>query len=175
MWRRGWLPWWIAACLIALAFIANQQMQIQRQVLMRSRELERVVATSGQLSHQTQAQLAAVGELAAVTERMSGKLVRTGEINGQIRTEVERLEQTVEEIRRAIGSMNEQTRKSHAHLQQIATELATLQVALQETKQVGGQVTARLERLVTLQEAVSADLAEMARKTAILDRFAGGE
>lgn len=170
----GWFSWFVAACLTLLAFNAHRQLQIQERLLDGSRELETVVARSRVVSGQTNEQLDSLRELDGATAAMDGKLARLFLTNRAIRMELDSLDRTVAALLEAVAAMDDQSGRSRDLLGQIHAESAALHATLLNSKAAGDTVSRHLSALVRLQEAVTADIAEMADKTEVLDRFTEG-
>lgn len=171
----SWFAWWMAICLVVLAYSTHQQVSIQRRLLTGSQELERIVAQSRSVSGQTHLQLEQLRTLDAATARLDEKLARIGRINRSIRDELTGLESTAEAILRSVATLDAQTARSQVLLGEVAGESAALHATLIQSMQVGRQLADRLDQVVKAQEAIGADLREMTAKTRFLDRFRRGE
>lgn len=173
--KTGWFAWWVAGCLVILAISTYQQLEIERRLLARSRDLERTVAQSRTVSADTVEQLRQVGALAGATAELDQTLARLARTNGGIRQELSGLEQTAEAIRRSVAAMDGQAAQSQALLEQVVGESEALHATLQRSQEVGQRLSDRLAALVEAQEAIGADLLEMTEKTRFLDEIVRGE
>lgn len=173
--KAAWFAWWVAACLVTLAFSTYRQLEIQRRLLVSSRDLERIVAQSRTVSGEMVEQLQQIRALDTATSRLDAKLARLAQINGEIRQEVAGLESTAGALLHSVAAMDGQAGQSQALLARVASESAALHATLLRSQEVGDRLTARLAGLVEAQEAINADLAEMTAKTQFLDRIVRGE
>lgn len=173
--RTAWFPWWVATCLVVLAVSTYQQVDIQRRLLVGSRDLENIVAESRAVSGETVRQLQHMAALDTATVRLDDKLARLGEVNGAIRQEVLGLEATASALLRSVANIDGQAGASLALLTEVVKESAALHGTLLESQRVGVELSGRLARLVEAQEAINVDLLEMTEKTQFLDRMVRGE
>jgi|GEM_PF-4367240 len=170
-----WFPWWVALCLVVLAWSTYRQLSLQRHILQTSELLRTKVGEAAQVSEETNLQLGKVAELDRATLELAGKLQRVGQINASLRTELTGLEGTVEGLYNSVATLDEQAGESRDLLGEIIRQSDLLQTTLRRSQQTSGQVAAHVSRLVSLQEAVNADLSEMNVKTRPLERLGGGE
>ena len=167
---HAWFGWWVAFCLAVLAFNTWGQLDIQRRLLSGSQTLERMVGESRTVSAETNRQLAQVALLEQATRAMDGKLARVGAVNGAIKADLRTLEETAAAIDGSIATLVDQAGESRTLLDDIAAQSAALHATLADSRRVSEAVAGHLTQLVWLEEAVGADLAEMDRKTRILER-----
>ncbi|HYG60492.1 MAG TPA: hypothetical protein VD902_20665 [Symbiobacteriaceae bacterium] len=174
-WASGrWFAWWAAACLVAVAYLTYQQLAAQQRILVGSQALEAKVAEAARISAETNLQLGKVKELDTATTGMGEKLKQIGEINAALKGELLRLETTVTGLEASVGALDQQAVQSNATLRSIASQSDALLVTLRRSRTTGEQVSDRLARMLELQEGINADLAEMNRKTEILEWLMGG-
>lgn len=166
----AWFGWWVALCLVVLASNTWGQLDIQRRLLSGSQALERLVAESRSVSAETNRQLAQVALLEQATRAIDAKLARVGAVNTAIKLDLRTLEETATAIDGSIAALAAQSGDSRVLLDEIAAQSAALHATLTDSRRVGEAVAGHLSQLVRLQEAVGADLAEMDRKTRILER-----
>lgn len=169
-----WFGWWVAACMVLLAYNTYNQLQIQRRILVHGETLQAKVAEAAQVSQETNKQLEKVKQLDEATAQLGVKLQRIGQLNGAIRAELEGMEGTVAGIDQSISTMDEQVVRSHAILQQVIAQSQALEQKLQESYAIGDDVSASLGSMVEIQSGVNAELAEMVGKTQALEKFSGG-
>lgn len=173
--RSGaWFGWWAALCLTLLAVSTQRQLSIQKQILQESLRLEQAVAQAKAVTAQTNLELEQVAQVEAATAGLVDLLSRVGEVNSLIRTRLEGLDGTVAGIEESVGRIDRQVLISTGLLQEVTGESEQLYQRLVRSRAAGQRLTGHLGRMLRLQEAVVADLAELNRKTAPLERLGGG-
>jgi chromosome segregation ATPase len=170
-WAGLWFGWWVAACLMLLAFSSYQQLQIQGRILTQSRRLKDAVAEAAAVSAATNKQLDGVRKLDAATSRLSVQLTRLAKANAAIRTELGYMEGTVKSIDDSLVVINQQTRESTELLTAIAKKSDDLQAALSKSLATGRKISSLLGEMAQVQDAVTGNLGVMVQKTAPLQRF----
>ncbi len=173
--RHGWFAWWVAACLVALAWSTHQQLQIQERILEKSSALEAGVARAREVMAATNQQLGQVSDVAAATGELEARLERLARLNGDLKRELEALEVTVNGLDRSVIHLDGQALQSLQQLEEIAARSAALHQTLIRSHAIGSDVAAYLEQMVTMQTEVTADLAAMEAKTRFLDQLMGEE
>ena len=174
-WSSLWFGWWVAGCLVLLAYSSQQQLRIQRHLLEQSRHLKAAVAEAAAVSEATNRQLEGIGKLDAATTRLSGQLSRIAQANATLRTELQGLEVTVSGIDSSVATLDRQARESAQLLSAIARKSDDLQSALAESLATGKKISGLLTQMARVQGSVTDNLGEMVRKTERLRRFSGGE
>lgn len=169
-----WFGWWVAFCLAVLAWSTQQQLAAQERILEGSRKLEATVAEAAEVSRATNDQLAKVSDLDQVTTELGSKLQQLGQINVRLKGELLGLEQLVIGLEGSVAQLDQQALSSHEALTAIAVQSERLHRTMQRSFRTSQQVAGHLNRMVLLQERVNAELAEMNRKTRLLDRLPGG-
>lgn len=169
----SWFGWWVALCLVILAYNVHTQLESQRHILDGSRLLEGAVAEARDVTLATNEQLAKVAELDVATAALASTLGQLAAVNGRIREEVTGLERTVEGMKESVTHMDGQALHSLALLSEIVDHSDQLQTTLRRSSQTSGTVAERLAEMARIQAAVGADLAEMNRKTEPIERLGG--
>jgi methyl-accepting chemotaxis protein len=172
--RTLWFGWWAAICLVAVAYLTYGQLAAQRRILVASEQLKAKVGEAAAVSAATNQQLGKVAELDAGTKQLADKLQRVATINTAIKGELGALEGTVAGLQNSVSTLDQQAVQSHETLNAIAAQSDALLATLRHSRQTGEQVSAKLSRMLELQNAINADLAEMNRNTKDLERFVGG-
>lgn len=170
-----WFGWWVALCLVVLAYNTYGQLAAQRRILEASRQLEEQVGEAAAVSAATNHQLGKVAELDAATTELAGKLERLGRTNAGVKAELAGLEGTVQGLLASVEKLDGQAVASHETLAAIAAESEALLGTLRHSRATGAGISEQLSAMVELQYGINADLQEMNRHTRFLDRFVGGE
>jgi len=164
-----WFPWWIAFCMMVVAYNAQLQSQIQHRLLNASQELERAVAQSRLIAVQTNLQLQKVAELHRSTTHLDSRLERLGQINTRLKADLVGLGQLADAIQRSLVGVETQTADSQLLLQEIMRESDKLNRTLVDSRRMGEQVSTRLSALVGIQERINGDLTTINHKTRFLN------
>jgi len=170
-----WFGWWVALCLVVLAYHTYGQLAAQRRILEASQQLQAKVGEAAAVSAATNHQLGKVAELDAATTELSGKLERLGRTNSAVKAELAGLEGTVAGLLSSVEKLDGQAVASHETLGSIAAESEALLGTLRHSRATGADISERLSAMVDIQYGINADLQEMKRHTQFLDRFLGGD
>ncbi|HWI53327.1 MAG TPA: hypothetical protein VNT01_14385 [Symbiobacteriaceae bacterium] len=170
-----WFGWWVALCLVVLAYHTYGQLAAQRRILEASQQLKAKVGEAAAVSAATNHQLGKVAELDAATTELAGKLERLGRTNAGVKAELAGLEGTVAGLLASVEKLDGQAVASHETLTAVAAESEALLGTLRHSRATGAGISEQLSAMVEIQYGINADLQEMKRNTQVLDRFLGGD